>query len=301
MKSLSIIIPVYKTAATLHTCVASVLAQDVPDMEVILVDDGSPDECPQLCDEWALRDSRLHVVHKANGGLSDARNAGLRTAKGQCVTFVDSDDYIAPHTYQALMPLMSKADIVEYPLYWHYGGPDQQLVNFGHATYQQAARYWLQAHAYQHTYACNKMFRRSLFGNVSFPVGRVFEDAATLPLLLARANRVVTSPDGLYYYCHNPKGITAQADGKALSQLLDAHLDAMAAPHLAVDDRYYMHVLNIQLDVCRLTHEPPRLPRRHVNPFGTGLPIKQRVKAAILTTLGMNCLCKAHTHLSHQP
>ena len=88
---LSIIIPVYRVEATLDRCVKSVLKQDINDMEVILVDDGSPDGCPKMCDEWAEKDSRISVIHKENGGLSDARNAGIDVACGDYITFVDSE------------------------------------------------------------------------------------------------------------------------------------------------------------------------------------------------------------------
>ena len=103
---LSVVIPVYRVESTLDRCVESVLRQHVDDMEVILVDDGSPDRCPQLCDEWARRDSRIRVVHKPNGGLSDARNAGIDIATGDYIAFVDSDDWIADDTYAPLLERM---------------------------------------------------------------------------------------------------------------------------------------------------------------------------------------------------
>ena len=93
------VIPVYRSADTLDRCVGSVVAQDVREMEVILVDDGSPDACPALCDAWAGRDRRVRVIHQPHGGLSAARNAGVDTAQGELITFVDSDDAVAPHTY----------------------------------------------------------------------------------------------------------------------------------------------------------------------------------------------------------
>lgn len=92
---ISVIIPVYKVEAYLERCVKSVLAQSL-ELEIILVDDGSPDECPELCDQWAQRDSRIRVIHKENGGLSSARNAGLAVCRGEYVSFVDSDDWIEP-------------------------------------------------------------------------------------------------------------------------------------------------------------------------------------------------------------
>ena len=102
---LSVIIPVYQVEATLNRCVESVIGQTFTDLEVILVDDGSPDSCPQKCDEWAEKDSRIHVIHKNNGGLSDARNAGLNMATGDYITFVDSDDYIDSRMYEELINL----------------------------------------------------------------------------------------------------------------------------------------------------------------------------------------------------
>lgn len=113
---LTVIIPVYCVEATLDRCVESVLRQDVPDMEVILVDSGSPDRCPQACDDWKARDSRISVIHKENGGLSDARNAALDVAKGDYITFVDSDDWISPDTYKPLLERMGDSDLLEYSI-----------------------------------------------------------------------------------------------------------------------------------------------------------------------------------------
>ena len=93
----SIVVPVYKVERYLPECVESILQQGFSDFEAILVDDGSPDRCPQICDDYALRDKRIKVIHKQNGGLSDARNAGLKVSKGRYILFLDSDDYLTPH------------------------------------------------------------------------------------------------------------------------------------------------------------------------------------------------------------
>lgn len=100
---LSIIIPVYKTQDTLDRCLQSVLQQSFTDYEIILVDDESPDDCPKLCDEYTQKDEKIQVFHKKNGGLSDARNFGIRQAKGEYITFIDSDDAIVPNTLQHIM------------------------------------------------------------------------------------------------------------------------------------------------------------------------------------------------------
>ena len=287
---LSVIIPVYRVEATLDRCVQSVVGQALADMEIILVDDGSPDGCPQLCDAWALRDERIKVLHKQNGGLSDARNAGLKVAKGDCVTFVDSDDYIAPDTYAPLMTLMNQADIVEFPL-----SKSGAAIKLMPADYDDMADYWLRGHAYEHTYACNKIFRRALFNDVSFPKGKVFEDAWTLPQLLEHACRVKVSDKGMYHYCFNESGITATADGESLEMLLEAHLRVL--PRWC-DDRYYMHVLNIQLDVARLTQAAPQLPPRKVNPLHKGLTWQQRTKALLLDLFGIEKLCNINRRMN---
>ena len=285
---LSVIIPVYRTEATLDRCMESVLGQTFGDMEVILVDDGSPDLCPALCDDWAGRDARVRVIHQLNGGLSQARNAGLDVAQGEWVTFVDSDDHLERDTYAQVMAVADGADMVEFPLWRFYGSQRQQRVSWTVADYTDMGLYWLQARGYEHCYAWNKVFRRELFQGVRFPAGRVFEDVATLPLLLAKARRVRMTDKGLYYYCDNPKGITAQATGHELEQLLEAHLGVVPK---WLDDRYYMHVANIQLDVCRLTGQEPRLPRRRVSPLAAGLTMAERLKAIVINILGMKVLC----------
>ena len=286
---LSVIVPVYQVEATLDRCVASIVGQTFTDLEVILVDDGSSDHSPQLCDEWAAKDSRIRVIHKTNGGLSDARNAGLNVATGELITFVDSDDYLEPDTYQQVLPMTTSCDIVEFPVFRFYGTNKQSLLTFASGICTEVSDYWLKHRAYQHSYAWNKIYKATLFTDIRFPKGRVFEDVYTLPLLLQRANQVGTTSKGLYYYCQNNQGITSTAKGPELTQLLDAHLDII---HQWCDDAYYMHVLNIQMDVYEQTGDAPLLPRRHINVFGADLSSIQRLKAIILNILGINKICK---------
>lgn len=282
---LSIVIPVYRAEATLDRCLESVTSQDYDSLEVLLVDDGSPDGCPQRCDQWSQRDSRITVIHKQNGGLSDARNAGISQARGEFITFIDSDDYIGPGTLSALMSQAEATDLLEYPLWRFYGSPHQQFVDFKQKEYTDANAYWTETKAYLHTYACNKIYRRWLFDSVRFPKDKVFEDVYTLPRLLRQSPRIMTTNQGIYYYTDNPEGITATAGGSQQRMLLDAHLTA----GMPVDDLYYLHLLNIQMDVCELTGDPPRLPRRTVRPVGSA---KQKLKAIALNTLGINVLCR---------
>ena len=275
---LSVIIPVYRVESTLHRCVESVLNQHVSDMEIILVDDGSPDQCPQLCDEWAQRDQRILVIHKTNGGLSDARNAGIEKATGDYITFVDSDDYLAPDTYAPLLEMIGDNDILEYSI------ADRLQLNDN--TYEDINEYWLKEKAYTHTYACNKIFKRSLFEEVRFPKGRVFEDVYTLPLLLAKTKKIATTHLGNYHYCWNPEGITGSADGSALKQLLEAHL----AGKMPIDDCYYMYLVNIQIDVWERLGETIILPQRLVKT--DTLPTSKKLKAIVINIFGIKTLCR---------
>ena len=295
---LSIIIPVYRVEATLNRCIESVVAQDFGDYELILVDDGSPDGCPQMCDEWAAKDRRIRVIHKVNGGLSDARNAGIDIAQGDYLTFIDSDDYIAEQT---LAPLMQKLieqpdiDILEYPAYVFYGSPKQHLLAFqGDTTYHDMNDYWYKGQAYQHSYAWNKIYRAELFHNVRFPKGIIFEDMHTLPRLLKQTKTVVTTSQGCYYYCMNDAGITATADGNALRMLLQPHVEIIRNSLRRDRDfqTYYLHVLNIQMDVYEQTGDVPILPDHHLK--ASNFKGVQRLKATALNILGINRICKVN-------
>ena len=289
LMKLSVIIPVYRVEDTLDRCVESVLGQCVDDMEVILVDDGSPDQCPAKCDLWAEKDARIRVIHKENGGLSDARNAGIDIAQGDYITFVDSDDYLEANTYKPLLQQLEDADILEYSIY--------NRLPLTDSTYTDMDEYWLTGHAYKHTYACNKIYRRKLFDTVRFPKGKVFEDAYTLPQLLKEVRKLKTTSCGFYHYCDNPQGITATATGQQLRQLLEAHL----TNGMPVDDTYYIHLLNIQIDVCEQTGNEPTLTPRRIDT--TRFRGSKKLKAIANNILGIKQLCKItrFIHLFKKP
>ena len=281
---LSIIIPVYQVEQTLRRCIDSVLSQSFSDWEMILVDDGSTDESPTICDEYVKNYDKIHVIHKENGGLSDARNVGIDHAKGTYITFVDSDDYLGDDTLKKVMRLMEihpEYDILEYPIYEHFTLMDNEhQLLFDNHEYTDIQAYWHEEKAYTHTYACNKIYRKELFRNVRFPVGKLFEDVYTYPLLLKEAKMVAATAQGMYFYTHNPDGITVNADGKALSDLLEAHLKIL--PEMS-DADYYAHLLNIQLDVYELTGNPPIIPI---------LPYHSTLKLKLLHIIGIKRLCK---------
>lgn len=256
---LSIIIPIYNVEDTLRRCLESVLGQMDDRMEVIIVDDGSTDTSGQIAEQMTAGRTDCRLIRQANKGLSAARNAGIEAATGEYITFTDSDDFVARGTYTALLAVLEEHpayDILEYPVMEHYGHPTKQhLLTFPDAVVGSIRDYWL-CGGHLHTYACNKLYRRELFADIHFPEGKAFEDAYTYPFLLQRAKVVATTSVGRYYYCHNDRGITAQAGGKELTDLLEAHLK-----HLKLWDEltpeYYQALLNIQMDVYEATHAAP--------------------------------------------
>lgn len=204
---ISIIIPVYKVEKYLNRCVNSVINQSYENIEIILVDDESPDKCPEICEEWARKDCRVKVIHKINGGLSDARNKGLELAKGCYVCFVDSDDYVAKTYVETLYGLIcsKKTDISAVSLKEVFSLEPEISKNAtgeGIITVFEGKEALKQLF-YNDTfanYAWNKMYKRNLFENVKFPVGRKMEDLGTTYKLLLRAERIAYSTEVLYYY-----------------------------------------------------------------------------------------------------
>lgn len=264
------------------------------EMEILLVDDGSTDKSPVLCDYWSSLDHRIKVFHQDNQGLSAARNTGINHAKGEYITFIDSDDYIGDDTLTSIINKLKEnpqIDLIEYPAILHYGSQRQSRLILDDNSYHDLATYWLHGTGYQHSYAWNKIYRRSLFDHVRFPQGVLFEDAHTIPSLVRLSRLTVTTTEGLYYYNENPKGITTTASGKTLASLLDAHINMLSELNGNDDEtqRYYMDVLNIQMDVYEQTGEKPLLPYRkiRIKLFRD----KYRYKAIALRLLGVNGIC----------
>lgn len=295
---LSIIVPVFEVENTLQQCLESIYQQMDHDGELILVDDGSTDRSHEICDEWGAKDGRIRVIHQSNLGLSAARNAGIDIATGEYITFVDADDAIEEGTYTQLAKIIDahpEYDILEYPVYRHHGHALETFISWGDHVYTDIRQYWCECHAYEHTYAWNKIYRRALFDQVRFPVGKVFEDVYTYPQLLDDAKIVATTSQGAYFYKDNPHGITANASGKELKMLLEAHLSIY---NKFMDDRYYIHILNIQMDVYESTGERPLLPKRKLTNF-TGMRGKEKIKARMLNIVGIKILCQLNK-LTHK-
>lgn len=300
-KKLSVILPIYRASDTIERCFSSISAQQYQPLEIILVDDGSPDDCPERCDNWAEMLPSVRVVHKSNGGLSDARNAGLEVATGDYVTFIDADDELTTETYCEVMKVINKhpeIDLIEYPVVVNYGCNDAHLLSFTPQLFHSPNDYWVATQAYRHAYAWNKIYRRELFSEVNFPKGLLFEDIHTLPHLLQKTHVVAVTDRGCYRYWKNTQGITATAGGKELLMLLQGHMNIINNKWFTVDDLYYLHVLNIQIDVCRLLNTRPQLPPRHLTPRPS-YGLKFFLKSILLNLIGISNLCKTINYLHH--
>lgn len=222
---ISVIVPVYKVEKYLDKCVQSILAQTYKDFELILVDDGSPDNCPQLCDEYSKKDKRVRVIHKENGGLSDARNAGTAIAEGDYVTYIDSDDYISEDYLETLWTLINKykADIAVTGMCTFFEGDKvklQRKINEYCYNNIEALEHML----YQDnidTSACAMLIPRDLACNNPFPVGKYHEDDFTTYKFYSCVKKVVVTTKSQYFYLQR-MGSIMHVSGRACLDEIEA-------------------------------------------------------------------------------
>lgn len=246
-KLISVIVPIYCVEAYLPRCLESICGQTWPQLEILLVDDGSPDLCGQICEAYAERDDRIFVIHKANGGLSEARNAGLARAHGDWVCFIDSDDFIAVDMLETLYRRcvqegsdMAVCDLV----YVDERGralPEYNrdiVIADERLTVQQA---WDKLCAYKHWYYVmvqNKLYRRTLFEEISFPKGKLHEDEFVMYRLIGKCRQISCVKGGRYYY-------TQRRDSIMGSPYSVRRLDGVEA---------YLEQADFFLEIGRLAH-----------------------------------------------
>ncbi len=212
MPKISIIIPVYNCEKYIEKCIDSVICQSFKDLEIILVDDGSSDKSGEICDEYLKKDSRVKAIYIKNQGPSVARNAGLDIAKGEYIGFIDSDDYIEKNMFEILYNNLLKydCDISVCEVAEICDGENMKFSNsnnFMVLDIDEAMKLLISGKCLT-MYAVNKLYKKSLFDNVRFPVGKLYEDSFTTPRVFAKANKVVYTPENLYYYVRTPMSIT---------------------------------------------------------------------------------------------
>ena len=224
---ISIIVPVYNVEQYLDRCIESIINQTYTNLEIILVDDGSPDNCPDMCDKWAEKDNRIKVIHQANMGAGAARNAGLDNANGKYIGFIDSDDYISKEMYEHLYSLMTPdIDIVEceYALVYN----DYELIyekNFSSSIYSVKDAF--EEHIKEHYFKqliWNKLYKKHILNNVRFPTNSKIDDEFFTYKVIGNANYLLHSDKICYAYRQNNNSIMHTINLNNLIQSIDAKI-----------------------------------------------------------------------------
>lgn len=246
---ISIIVPVYNVEEYLDRCVDSIVNQTYKELEIFLVDDGSPDNCPQMCDNWAKKDNRIKVIHKENGGLSDARNAALDVATGKYVFFVDSDDAIAENAIELLLNVaIEKHSSVVISNYYKTFSND---FNFKKASINRIEtvdsiialeKVFCENSRWE---AWGTLYRSELFSEIRYPFGKIYEDISTMPKILLKSEIVSFVDTTVYYYFLRQDSIMRKNECIVKYDLLDAVVEIWSTIGCIKDS----HIVNAQAGV----------------------------------------------------
>ena len=226
-EKISIIVPVYNVEAYLERCVESILKQTYTNFELLLINDGSTDKSGELCDELALRDQRIRVIHKENGGLSDARNRGIDEASSDLIGFIDSDDYIDEDMYETLYRHLKESN-ADLSMCGHYDVfhqiPEKQVseTKTWELSSEEAIKMVMEAKILSVT-AVNKLYKKELFNHLRFEVGKIAEDAFIMIRLLDQCQKVVATNEKKYYYVHRENSITTQKFSLKFLNVIEAY------------------------------------------------------------------------------
>ena len=210
---ISIVVPIYKVEKYIHRCIESILTQTFTDFDLILVDDGSPDNCGKICDEYAVKDKRIHVIHKENGGLSDARNAGIDWAfansDSEWITFIDSDDWIHPRYLEALYDAVKKTGCeISICAYEETTGDNPQVDESQLEAEIVNTEDFFCEHNVNAVVAWGKLYKKELFRGIRYPVGKLHEDEFTTYKLLFQYENCAFVNQPMYFYYKNTDSIT---------------------------------------------------------------------------------------------
>lgn len=224
---ISVIVPIFKVEQYLNRCIESLVYQTYSNLEIIVVDDGSPDNCPQMCDGWAIKDNRIKVIHKENGGLSDARNAGMQVATGDVISFIDSDDWIDLNAFEVMFNIMQddESDIVSCGVNWvNEDGKlirtesviKHEILNSHDAMRDLLHDGKLKEHVW------NKLYRRNVIENIPFEKGKYHEDVFWSYQVIGKARSISVIPDSYYNYVQRADSIMGERYSPKRLDALDA-------------------------------------------------------------------------------
>ena len=225
---ISIIVPVYKVEEYLTECIESIINQSYKNLEIILVDDGSPDNCGQICDEYAKKDNRIKVIHKENGGLSSARNAGLDIATGEYISFIDSDDYVAENFIEKLYVLCIDNDaeisVCDFVKFEH-----KAVIKEIEEIIEKCTSREMQIRMFSKEYVktvvvWNKLYKRDVYKNLRFPLGKINEDEfITYKAFYDTNKNIVVTNEALYFYRYNENSIMGKKYNIKRLDVLEAY------------------------------------------------------------------------------
>lgn len=239
MPSLSIIVPVYNVEHYLEQCIQSILDQSYNDFELILIDDGSTDMSGVICDNFRLKDERISVVHGENRGQAFARNMGLQMACGKYLSFIDSDDWVEQGTFDICVKILDEIPFVSFVQYPYQNGEyynkyQERIV----CDKNELFRLWIETHILT-GYMCDKIFRRSLFEDLKFPEGFIFEDRFIYASLLLKCDSIYFSQKGLYYYrTHVGQTVRRSRSPYFLESMIKADLNILLNMPVGLHDLY---------------------------------------------------------------
>ena len=228
---ISVIIPIYNVECYLKTCIDSIVNQTYSNLEIVLVDDGSPDRCFEICDEYAKKDNRVKVIHQENGGLAHARNVGIANSNGEYLTFVDSDDYVSDDYVESLYKglIESDADISVASLIVFKESESSCVTHKREPFVEVKKNDYFKEYAsikaersMPFITAWNKLYKKELFDGIKYPKGKLYEDAFTTYKLIEKAKKIVYSTTKLYYYRLNPQSILGQSFKEKHIEMVEA-------------------------------------------------------------------------------
>lgn len=248
-KKITIIVPVYNVEDYIDRCIKSLVQQTYRELEILLVNDGSKDSSAAKCHKWALEDGRIRVIDKKNGGLSDARNAGINEATGEYLLFIDSDDFVKEEMVEEMLSKLEQeqAEICVCDMEYYYDD--------GHTEFSQGGEFKSSSVEENpkliqiNNSACNKLFVASLFKEIRFPLGKVYEDLATIPKVLFEAKKVVKVNKPLYVY-YQRAGSIAHTASKKIFDIYDAifscikYMEEKNASKEVMEELYHMYVIH---------------------------------------------------------
>ena len=243
MPEISVIVPVYKVEQFLHRCVESILRQSFYDFELILVDDGSPDNCGAVCDAYAAEDNRIHVIHQKNGGLSAARNSGIdyvmAHSDSHWLAFVDSDDWVHPDYLKVLRSTAQQTccKISACGFFRTEGEPFPAEQDYSVHCLSADDYYCGQMHGGVTAVAWNKLYHRSLFKKLRYPIGKLHEDEFTTYQAIYQTGKIGATPAQLYAYYQNPEGIMRSQWNPRRMHVLEAFEQQIAFAQEQKNDR----------------------------------------------------------------